>query len=999
MISIIRPRLSLLACLLAMSPCVSKPAIGADHALPEVEEDYSKELPRLEPLEPEQALRSFQIVDGFQIELVAAEPLITDPVAMAFDEDGRLYVVEMRGYSEQGDQDLGRIRLLEDTNQDGRFDKSQVYAENLSWPTSVACYAGGVFVGAAPDVYYFRDDNGDGQADRKETVYTGFGRGNVQGLLNSFKWGLDNRIHGTSSSSGGEVFRPDNPQSTKLSLQGRDFAIDPRTNHLRATSGGAQHGLTFNRWGDRFVCHNSDHFQMIVAEDRYLARNPYQAIRSARRSIAADGPQAEVFRSSPVEPWRVVRTRLRKHGIVPGVVEGGGRASGYFTSATGITVYEGNAWPEANRGEVFVADVGSNLVHRKRLRPDGAIYAAERIDDGHEFLASTDTWFRPVQMCNGPDGALYIADMYREVIEHPKSLPESIKRHLDLTSGSKRGRIYRVVPEGFQQPTIPQLSRASPEKLVQSLDHRNAWHRRTASRLLYERQEVSAIPFLRRLVANGSLPEGRIAALYALEGLGQLESDELLIALNSTHPEVQRHAVCLSETIADDSPQLRKTILDLVDTNSPRLLQQIAFSLGELSGQERVFALAHIGANGVEYPLVLEAVATSLNNGAGHVLAELIGKDGFRETSSGRDFLIALLKQIAKQRNEEDLRVISQIVAQAIDKDSPTLFFLFSQLGITPDSILFVEPINSAHKFDPERINTLLNSAAALSLDRTQSIPNRIDAIRLLRWLAWDELRPVADELLRPSEPTSIQSTILESVTHCQDGESADFCIERWQSLSPALRSQVVAASFSRTERAARFLDAIENGRLAAQDLGPSDFSLLASHPDELIRGRAEALRSNSQRYRRDVLLMDYLPALKIKGDTTLGAETFKKSCSSCHRHKGIGYELGPNLAMAQDKDAETLMLNILAPNAEVNPRYLSYVVVTNDGLAHAGMITSETATTVTLQRNSLETISILRSEIEAMRTTGLSLMPEDLGREIDVQAMANLISFLRSKD
>ena len=222
-------------------------------------------------------------------------------MAMAFDESGRLYVAEMRDYSEQDKDRLGRVRLLEDTDGDGRFDKATIFAEDLSWPTAITCYDGGVFVGAAPDIYYLKDTDGDRKADVRKLVYTGFRRNNVQGLLNSFQWGLDNRIHGAASTSGGTDHAARRSLTFKpVSVSGRDFSFDPRTLELRPESGGAQHGMTFDDWGRKFVCSNSDHIQLVMFEDRYLARNPYVSAPGARVSIAADGPQAEVFRTSPV---------------------------------------------------------------------------------------------------------------------------------------------------------------------------------------------------------------------------------------------------------------------------------------------------------------------------------------------------------------------------------------------------------------------------------------------------------------------------------------------------------------------------------------------------------------------------------------------------------------------------------------------------------------------------------------------------------------------------
>src|SRR5262249_14998657 len=191
---------------------------------------------------------TFQTLPGFRMEQAAAEPLLHSPVALSFDENGRMYVVEMIDYSEQDKEFLGAVRLLEDTDQDGRFDKSTVFADKLSWPTAIVCYDGGVFVGAAPDMHYLKDTDGDGRADVRQTVFTGFDRSNVQGLFNSFHWGLDNRIHGATSSSGGNVRRSDDPTAKPISLSGRDFAFDPRTLELSPTSGGAQHGMSFDDW-------------------------------------------------------------------------------------------------------------------------------------------------------------------------------------------------------------------------------------------------------------------------------------------------------------------------------------------------------------------------------------------------------------------------------------------------------------------------------------------------------------------------------------------------------------------------------------------------------------------------------------------------------------------------------------------------------------------------------------------------------------------------------
>ena len=293
----------------------------------------AERLPRLQPTELEQVMGTFEVKEGFELELAAGEPLVVDPVAMDFDASGRAYVVEMIGYSERRPERLGRIRFLSDEDQDGAFDQSSVFARDLPWPTAVICYDGGVFVGATPDVFYLKDTDGDGIADVRRRVLTGFAADsapyrvdqlNMQAMLNSFRWGPDNRIHGATGLAGGRVYSPMVPGQQPVNLRGRDFSFDPRSLDVRPESGGAQNGMSFDANGEKFVCSNSDHLQHVVYDDVYAGINPLAPSRLARISIAEDGPAAPVFRISPDEPWRVIRTKWRVAGAVRGPVEVGG---------------------------------------------------------------------------------------------------------------------------------------------------------------------------------------------------------------------------------------------------------------------------------------------------------------------------------------------------------------------------------------------------------------------------------------------------------------------------------------------------------------------------------------------------------------------------------------------------------------------------------------------------------------------------------------------------
>jgi putative membrane-bound dehydrogenase-like protein len=529
-----------------------------------------KELPRLKPTEAVDALKTFTVAPGFEMELVASEPQVVDPVDMAFDEEGRLWVAEMIDYpfgEKEGNPPQGRVKVLEDVDGDGRFERARVVADRLRWPTGLCLWDGGAYVVCAPDILYVKDG-------RREVVFTGFGAQNVQGLANNLKWGPDHWIYGSAGTNGGKILNLKRPDAAPVSVQGRDFRFRP-TGEFEACSGGGQFGHSMDDAGRRFVCTNSVQARHVVLEDRHLARNPNFAVPRVTASIALDGDAGPVFRASAVEPWRVVRTRMRISGEAKGIVE----PSWAFTSATGVF------W-HADR--LYIGDVSSNLVHRKKLTPLGSTFKAERIDEKSELITSTDNWFRPANFATGPDGALYICDMYRECIEHPYSIPDSIKKHLDLTSGKDRGRIWRVREKG-EKAARPW---AKPKvDILQALQHPESWWRRTASRLVYERKDLSLVPELRKL-----------GALWELDILGALKPEDVAAALKSPDAKLRVHAIRLATPaqLADHvepDPQLRLELawkgsnLDRLRTGADAWLQYaIAVASGEKTADVRIEA-------------------------------------------------------------------------------------------------------------------------------------------------------------------------------------------------------------------------------------------------------------------------------------------------------------------------------------------------------------------------------------------------------------------------
>lgn len=547
----------------------------------------SEELPRTAPLPPEQAAAAFSSRPGFHAELMAAEPLVEDPVAMAFDEDGRLYVVEMRDYSERRDEKLGHVKLLEDTDGDGRYDKASIFAEGLPWPTAVTCWDGGIFVVASPELLYFKDTDGDRRADVHALVFTGFGnltdKLNVQALPNSLQWGPDQRIHGALGGNASRIKNFARFNDPPIELRSQDFSFDPRVLDLRAETGGGQWGLSFDDAGRKFVCSNNRHLVQLLYGAG--ARAGVLPLPPPAVDIAADGPQAEVFRTSPIEQWRILRTQWRVAGKVKGPVEGGGRPGGYFTSACGITIYRGDAFPADFHGDAFVADCGSNLVHRKKLRGEVQLTGTRAPgEERSEFLASRDQWFRPVALANAPDGCLWICDMYREVVEHPWSLPESLKQRLDLNAGNDRGRLWRLVPDGHTARPLPKLGALATRELVPLLAHPNGWHRDTAARLLHQRRDKAVVAALAKLAAESPLSVARVNALRVLRGMEMLDAAGLVRALRDPDADVRAAGVrlCAEAKVHADA------VGALAGDNSSRVRFEVGWALAALAPQKKI---------------------------------------------------------------------------------------------------------------------------------------------------------------------------------------------------------------------------------------------------------------------------------------------------------------------------------------------------------------------------------------------------------------------------
>jgi putative membrane-bound dehydrogenase-like protein len=964
-------------------------------------ETFGKNLPRIPPKSPAESMRSIRMRKGFKVELVASEPLLRDPAAVDFDERGRMYVAELPPYNSYVVKDFkvkSSVRLLEDTDGDGKFDKSTLFADGLNYATAVACWKGGLFVGDAPHLYYMKDVNGDGKADTKKIIFTGFGSDTAgEAHLNSIRWGFDNRFHFSTNLSGGDVKAVADKKAKPVSVRGRGFIFDPNDlSKFELTSGGGQHGMSMDNWGRKFVCSNSVPAQMLMYDDRYVARNPYLQAPAAAVDVAPGGKFTKLFRISPPEPWRVLRTRLRREGKFRGSDEGG-KPFGFFTGATGITIYRGDAWPEEYRGNLIVGDVANNLVYRARLEADGVGLIARRADAGKEFLASTDNWFRPVQFANAPDGSLYVLDMYRGLIEGAAFLPPEFTKHINAVEGYDRGRVFRIVPQNYKQTNLPDFANASTTELVAYLEHNNGWHRDTASRLLYERQDRSAVSSLKKLVATSKLPEGRMTALYSLDGLVGLDDATLLAALNDSSADVRIQAMRLAEQRSKESPAIRASLLKMVDDSYLLIRYQLAYTLGSFQGTTRNKALAGLALRDSKDRWLELAVLSSLGDGAGDVFAILAQNSQYRKTAHGRKFLVTLSRQIgfANRTNEvaSVVKALNQIPEQERSLSEALVQALVEkQKGKTREQLLA-----AAGGKAKEVLAGLLKSSIAQAADEKLKTDQRVQAVRSLGLASFDDVKKLFAKLLELSQPLPVQGAALQSLAGFENPGVAELLLEAWPGLSPQLRSHAAETLLSRPVWVTQFFDAIEQKQVARGDVDPARLNLLKQHPDKSIAARAKKLFADTGLGKRKEVVEKYQAALNLKSDSARGKAVFKKNCSACHKLEGIGTSVGADLKGIRERGLASVMLNILDPNREVKPKYLNYILVTDEGVVLTGMIVSENANTITIQRPDSTKSIVQRIQIEHLRSTGMSFMPEGLEKQVDVQGMADLLRYLDS--
>jgi putative membrane-bound dehydrogenase-like protein len=926
------------------------------------------------PLSPAEALKSFRLQDGFRIELVAAEPDVMDPVAVAFDPDGRIYVAEMSDYP-LGPAS-GRIRLLEDLDGDGRVDRSRIFASGIPYPTGVMPYRGGVLVTAAPDILFLKDEDGDGRAEFREAVFTGFKEGNQQHRVNGLLFAFDNHVHGTNGDSGGSVRRGSGPA---VSISGRDFRFDLDLGGFEPRAGHGQFSNAFDDWGRRFINDNSNHLRHPVLPLKYLARNPHLAVSSVEEGISDHGGSSRIFPAS----------RLQERLNDP-------FAANRFTSACAPTIFTSGAWGAEYAGNAFVCEPVHNLVHRDLILPKGASLLAKAAYADREFLASTDNWCRPVNLQVGPDGALYLVDMYRLVIEHPQWIPLEAQRRMDLRAGHDRGRIYRIVRDGSPPAPRPRLSSASAAELTAHLESGNAWWRLTSQRLLLERSAREAVPALKGLLRS-PVPVARLHAAYLLHGWNELSEAERAGLLKDPHAALREHGLRLTEEAADPKA-FKEAVLAAADDPDPRVRFQAALTMGGLRPDPRIVErLADVLRRDGSDPWVRLAVLSSLTDDAPALLKALAAR-GVTASGTGPLLWRQLADLVGASREPARVRAWIQVLVE--DAEVPPAPW-------RPAALAALAP--SLRRTSLSLESLLKEAGATATIDawhrgflRTVEDPaadagSRAAAIELLSLLPSSGLAELFSARLHAKEPQEVQVAAVRALIRAGGEDRIASLLEGWAGYTTVVRREVLAGCFSKAALFPRVLDHLEKGMLRATELEPHHRDALLKHPSGEFQERARrALKPKGAEEIEAVVESVFAKMSMLKADLLAGEKVYLQNCATCHRLDGQGHAVGPSLSSVAGRDRKSLLTDILNPNAAVAPQFQVYVVRTPTAEGVSGIIASETAAGITLRRANGEETHVLRKDILEIKAWHASMMPEGLENNLSPQQLLDLIDFIR---
>lgn len=944
-------------------------------------------LPRKLPLSPEESQAAWEIEDGYEIQLVASEPLTCDPVDVVWDAQGRMFVAEMGDYPLPADDGppLSRIRLLTDTDGDGKMDKASTWAAELDHVQGLLPMKDGLLATTRTAILFLKDTDGDDVADVREILFRSNEPRHNQLQVSSPRYHLNNDIYFCNGLDGKEIYPEGNPDG-KLDFTRLNLRYNPRTGDLKPVTGAGQFGGTLDAYGRHFYCSNRNPVIFSVMPLEVVKRNPLAGITQGHEDIQEPG--------APVRPISLSHTTSAAH-------------AGTHTAACGIGVYTGDAASDLN-GNIFVCDPTAQLVTRNKLIPNGASFTAERIGETKEFLASADEWARPVNVRNGPDGALYIVDMYRRFIDHSRFFPEEFSKAHYMRAGFDQGRIWRIVKKGTTPRKIEALPEA-PADLVALLGHENGWQRTNAQRLLIEKQDQSVVPALtEQLDAGNALQTAHIA--WTLDGLDSLEPEHAEIALGTLDPGAMESALHLIHE-NDLGETFAQLIGELSNASIAPRVQFTAISL--FPGIERKSnTLAEAVIRSPEDEWLRKAILSSHSEQAPEILKQLLSPEPFNNlgvfTDKPREIAAGAIRDFSRHTAAlGNLKELGEVLASLDGEAKWQHYEVVSGIseGLRRSSLKQKSLAALISAAPPElgdgvaKLNHLLENATATALDRERSIGDRTAALDLVAQRPLEEKFEIVDQLIELTETPEIQAAAVRTLTRDKRETVAEYFFERWKNLAPTPRREAVALITGNTRSGLMLMKKMKAGEISPAVMPPMTRWSYGRSSNEEIKSLAKELFAQTDSDRAKVV-KEYQAVLAAKkGDPEKGLAVFQKAaCVTCHKVGEQGVDVGPSLNDVKIKPDEALLTDILDPNRAVEERWVSQSVNKKDGTMLSGLLHAEDSAALTLRVPGGVTMTVPRTEVKSVESTGQSLMPIGLEAAITKEEMVDLIAFLKKR-
>ena len=945
------------------------------------------------------ALPGFELHHDFNFSLVASEPLIKDPVDLEFDANGNALVLEMPGYPYEDSS--SKVMLLKDTNDDGKMDIAKTYAENLNMASSILPFEKGILVAAPPYLLYCKDENQDEAVETIDTLMGGFSTGNLQHNYNGLSYGVDNWIYAANGGNSGKPFWWGD-SSHAMDLRGQDFRFHIKKKKLERigeSSGGF--GIAMDEYGRTFGTHNLTHVSQIVFPDRYI-----QNIKLLFEHTLHNISDHEEDGLARVYPIGEQETRMNHP-----------EQSGYFSGSCGITYYDGGSWGKEYDQTIWVTDVVLNLIHADKLHANQSTFNASRLIDKKEMLASTDRSFRPVNMKVGPDGNLYVVDMYRKVIEHPEWIPDDLEKTLDINAGKDKGRIYKISKnDNDTEFDVKQFSTESG--CIASLNHPNAWVRKTAQRILMEKEiSETGIQSIQQL-AVGNNAYAVLHALWILHEQSKLNQAILFSALNNKDSGIRENALIISEEYLENT-DIQKKVLELMRDENNRVKMQAALSLSTLSAERslalRDKLLEEIGIpdkSGDKWNVAAQTLAVKhFSSAAFQALMTANSNPSLiaslaLQLSDSADAIAAALQLIKTTKPSAS---VTRSILDAFNQGNSKLYHpeIGRALeGIASDDIIVMAGLAKlGNRFGiapSKQFIAMSKEALVKTVDPKVPEKERLELMNIVQLIPYKEKSTALFSCLNNNVPLKLQEEALRQLSVYRDKEIGLKIISMWSELSPSTRRYASDLLLYVDAHHDALLTALENGAI---QIGEMNFDLerrrmLISWTDNAsIKARARKLFSDEEIVSRKEAVAKMRPALALKGTSAEGEKVFQAICSNCHRYGNIGNDVGPVLTEINRKSKESIMHDILDPNAAVNAQYISHRITTKDGVVHIGIIDAESDESVVMKKMGGEKITFNKKDIAKMNSMGKSLMMEGLEGSISQQQMADLLAFLQNKN